>query len=226
MSNVNGYGSFILFLVELFDAQVTTPAPFWRLRERRIQTVHVISPVAVIAKQKLIIVVWRAANRAALALDALPTVLLHRDHHVWSELQTRWVAWSAAVRAWHQLLGLLGLFVFGGISETEVAVGAWGSSWSLTVAAVGIWWLLSLKRLRAKTCSSWSNKSTNAVKDAKKTKVLRPLTELQFLKKSDVALCTAHCVQVTTLHNLEEEISMLPVAIVCTHAETVHLPQN
>lgn len=37
------------------------------------------------------IIITGAADRAALALDALPTVLAHRHDHVHCELQARWV---------------------------------------------------------------------------------------------------------------------------------------
>ena len=44
--------------------------------------------VAVITEQELVIVLTGATQGAGLALDALPGVLLHADHHVWGELQT------------------------------------------------------------------------------------------------------------------------------------------
>lgn len=69
-----------------------------------VETIHVISSITVIAKQKLIVVLRGAAHVAALALDALPVVRLHGSHHHRSELQAGGVARASAVGAGHQLL--------------------------------------------------------------------------------------------------------------------------
>ena len=53
-----------------------------------------VAPVAVVAEEQLVVVLRGAAERAALALDALPRVLPHRHQHVFSELQTSWMAWK------------------------------------------------------------------------------------------------------------------------------------
>lgn len=68
---------------------MTAPAPLWRLRHGRIETVHVEAPITVVTKQKLIVILGGAAHVAALALDALPSVRLHCRHHDRSELQAR-----------------------------------------------------------------------------------------------------------------------------------------
>ena len=51
-----------------------------------------VSPVAVVAKQQLVVVLGGAAKGAALAFDALPGIPLDRDDHVLCELETRRVA--------------------------------------------------------------------------------------------------------------------------------------
>lgn len=70
---------------------MTAPAPLWRLGHGRVEAVHVEASIAVVTKQKLIIVFRGAAHVAALALDALPPVRLHRRHHDGRELQARGV---------------------------------------------------------------------------------------------------------------------------------------
>ena len=59
----------------------------------RYQAVHVVPSVTVITEQQLVVILAGATQRAGLALDALPGVLLHADHHVGRELQTSWVTW-------------------------------------------------------------------------------------------------------------------------------------
>ena len=53
-----------------------------------------VASVAVVTEEQLVVVLAGAAERAGLALDALPGVLLHTDLHVVRELQARWVAWT------------------------------------------------------------------------------------------------------------------------------------
>lgn len=60
----------------------------------RHQTVHVVSSVAIVAKEQFIIILRGAAQGAGFALDALPGVLLHTDQHVGRELQTCGMAWK------------------------------------------------------------------------------------------------------------------------------------
>lgn len=69
------------------DAKIATPGSLWRFLDGGIQAVHVVAPVAVVAEEQLVVVLRGAAHGAALALDALPRVLLHRHHHVLRELQ-------------------------------------------------------------------------------------------------------------------------------------------
>jgi selenocysteine lyase/cysteine desulfurase len=75
-----------------FDAKLAAPRPLRRLLDRRLEAVHVIAAVAVVAEQELVVVLGGAAEGAALALDALPRVLAHGDQHVVGELETRRVA--------------------------------------------------------------------------------------------------------------------------------------
>ena len=55
----------------------------------RDEAVHVVSPVAVVAEEKFVVVLRGPAQRAGLALDTLPRVLAHAQHHVLRELQAR-----------------------------------------------------------------------------------------------------------------------------------------
>lgn len=63
-----------------------------------------VASVAVVAEEQLVIVLRSAAERAGLALDTLPRVLAHTQHHVLGELQTGRMACSATNRARYQLL--------------------------------------------------------------------------------------------------------------------------
>ena len=53
----------------------------------RDEAVHVVASVAVVTEQQLVVVLAGAAERAGLALDALPGVLPHTEQHVLCELQ-------------------------------------------------------------------------------------------------------------------------------------------
>lgn len=55
-----------------------------------------VSTVAVVAEEKLVVVLGGAAQRARLALDTLPRVLAYAHHHVLGELQARRVTCPAA----------------------------------------------------------------------------------------------------------------------------------
>ena len=55
---------------------------------RRNQTVHVVASVTIITEQQLVVILTGAAQGTGLALDALPGVLPHADHHVPGELET------------------------------------------------------------------------------------------------------------------------------------------
>lgn len=67
----------ISLLVELFDAKLTGPGALGRGMYGGHQTVHVIATVTIITEQKLIIIIRSSAYGATLALDTLPSVLLH-----------------------------------------------------------------------------------------------------------------------------------------------------
>ena len=53
----------------------------------RDEAVHVVASVAVVTEEQLVVVLAGAAERAGLALDALPGVLPHTEQHVLCELQ-------------------------------------------------------------------------------------------------------------------------------------------
>ena len=53
-------------------------------------------PVAVVTEEQLVVVLAGAAERAGLALDALPGVLPHTEQHVLCELQAGGVTWPDA----------------------------------------------------------------------------------------------------------------------------------
>ena len=84
--------------VEPLDADLAAPGPLRRLLDGRDEAVHVVAAVAVVAEEQLVVVLAGAAEGAALALDALPRVLLHADDHVVRELQARGVAWKKKSR--------------------------------------------------------------------------------------------------------------------------------
>ena len=74
--------------MESLHTDLTAPGALRSDLHRRHQTVHVITSVAVVTEQKLVVVLTGPAQGAGLALDALPGVLLHADQHVSRELQT------------------------------------------------------------------------------------------------------------------------------------------
>jgi hypothetical protein len=83
-----------LFPVESFYTDGTAPGSLWCNLHRRHQAVHVVTSVAVVTEQKLVVVLAGPAQGAGLALDALPGVLLDTDQHVLSELETGGMARS------------------------------------------------------------------------------------------------------------------------------------
>ena len=83
--------------LEPLNADLAAPGSLRRLLDGRDEAVHVVAAVAVVAEEQLVVVLAGAAERAALALDALPRVLLHADDHVVRELQARGVAWKKQV---------------------------------------------------------------------------------------------------------------------------------
>ena len=74
------------------QAELAGPGSLRRLLDGRHEAVHVVAAVAVVAEEELVVVLAGAADGAALALDALPGVLLHRHDHVLGELQAGRVA--------------------------------------------------------------------------------------------------------------------------------------
>lgn len=89
-----GFRDFLLFslLVESLHADGATPGSFWCNLHGRYQAVHVIPSVTIITEEQLVIILTGATQGAGLALDALPGILLHANHHVVRELQASWVA--------------------------------------------------------------------------------------------------------------------------------------
>lgn len=81
-----------------------------------------VTAVAVVAEQKLVVVVGGAAHVTRLALDALPAVLFHVGRHDGSELQAGGMSRSSAIGARDQLLRRPRLLVLVCVAETEVAV--------------------------------------------------------------------------------------------------------
>ena len=63
----------------------------------RHQTVHVVSSVAIVAKEQFVVIFRGATQSAGLALDTLPGVLLHADQHVSRELQTCGMPWNIII---------------------------------------------------------------------------------------------------------------------------------
>jgi len=112
--------------VEPLDADLAAPGPLRRLLDGRDEAVHVVAAVAVVAEEQLVVVLAGAAEGAALALDALPRVLLHADDHVLRELQARGVARSSALRAGDEFLRQSRLLVLGGVAEAKVAIAEGG----------------------------------------------------------------------------------------------------
>ena len=101
--------------MESLHADGATPGSFWcnlgrkvvirhKLRpqetylHRRHQAVHVIPSVTIITEEQLVIILTGATQSAGLALDALPGVLLHANHHVVRELQASWVACEGDIK--------------------------------------------------------------------------------------------------------------------------------
>ena len=73
--------------MESLHTDLTAPGALRSHLHGRNQTVHVVASVAVVTEQQLVVVLAGAAERAGLALDALPGVLPHTEQHVLCELQ-------------------------------------------------------------------------------------------------------------------------------------------
>ena len=80
--------------MECLHADLTAPGTLRSHLHRRHQTVHVVSPVAVVTEQQLVVILAGPAEGAGLALDALPGVLPDTDQHVLSELEAGGMAWQ------------------------------------------------------------------------------------------------------------------------------------
>ena len=86
------------FLMKSLCADFARPWSLWRLFEWGNKTIHVIATITIVAEQKLVVILRRPAQSAALALDALPRILLHGNQHVWRELEAGWVTWKKGTR--------------------------------------------------------------------------------------------------------------------------------
>lgn len=84
-----------------------------------------IATVAVVAEEQLVVIVGGAADGTILALDALPAVALHGNHHVGGELQAGGMSRPTTVTARDQLLGRARFLVLPRVSQTEVTVRRW-----------------------------------------------------------------------------------------------------
>ena len=73
--------------MEGFNADGAAPGALGRHLHGRDEAVHVVASVAVVTEEQLVVVLAGAAERAGLALDALPGVLPHTEQHVLCELQ-------------------------------------------------------------------------------------------------------------------------------------------
>jgi len=76
----------ILFLVELLYAQMATPTSFRWFLQRRIQAVHVVATVTIVAEQQLVVIVGGSTQSATFTFNALPAILFNGNHHVLGEL--------------------------------------------------------------------------------------------------------------------------------------------
>ena len=88
---------------KFFNTKLTAPVAIGRFSKRRIQTIHVVASVAIIAKQQFIIILRIATDSAAFALDAKPIVALGRQQHIGREIQTRWMKHFVAFKAGDKL---------------------------------------------------------------------------------------------------------------------------
>jgi len=73
--------------VKSLYADGAAPGALRRHLHGRDEAVHVVAHVAVVTEEQLVVVLAGAAERAGLALDALPGVLPHTEQHVLCELQ-------------------------------------------------------------------------------------------------------------------------------------------
>ena len=92
---------FLFFAVERVHTYLAAPGALGGDLHRRVQAVHVVSPVTVVTEQQLVIILRGAAQAAGLTLDALPGILPHADLHVGRKLQTARMTcnWNIRVRA-------------------------------------------------------------------------------------------------------------------------------
>ena len=85
------------FSVECVHTYFAAPGALRGDLHGRVEAVHVISAVTVVAKQELVIILGGAAQAAGLTLDTLPVVLPHTHTHVGGELQTAGMTCSANI---------------------------------------------------------------------------------------------------------------------------------
>ena len=81
-----------------------------------------VTSVAVVTEQQLVVILAGSTQGAGLALDALPGVLLDADQHVLRELEAGGVTRPATLRATDQLLRLERFLVEARVAQAEVAV--------------------------------------------------------------------------------------------------------
>ena len=98
------------------------PAPLGRFFQGRIETEHVESAVAIVAKQQLVVVLRRRAKGTRFALYTLPLVPLRRDDHVVGELKACWMTGSAAFGARDHGFWTICLLVLLLVTQAKVAV--------------------------------------------------------------------------------------------------------
>lgn len=72
--------------MEGVQTDIAAPVPFWCLLHGWTEAVHVVASVAVVAEQKLVVILTGATLSAGLALHALPWVFLNAHYHIVSEL--------------------------------------------------------------------------------------------------------------------------------------------
>lgn len=83
-----------LFPVETLQTEFARPRALGRFLDGWNETVHMVTTIAIVAEQKLIIVLWGSTQGATFALDALPRVFLHGHQHVGWELEASRVTWQ------------------------------------------------------------------------------------------------------------------------------------
>lgn len=99
------------FVTEFDDAEFASPIALGWSVQRWSKAVHMVPSIAIVAEEQLVVVVGSSADSAALALDALPSVLSYGDDHVVGELEAGWMTGMSADGTSHQRLGIASLLV-------------------------------------------------------------------------------------------------------------------